>query len=408
MQQQPPSMQSSSAPVSDVQSQQQRDAAEEKAIGENRHAADGSSAAAASIPRLSTAQRFHTDGLHSAFGFLELKELPSVASVCLAWRDALYKERPRTVTMSRIKPSQLLFFTASPLARHVQTLDLLKHGPCGLLEVKLLQQLPSLTQLRMQVNGDAFRDAVRFTGGEAAAASLVSRMLPRSVTILELKLGRCAHQSQMQQLLVDVVSHQSQLTALTLDAVEVTTDGVGLSVLQRLSLLSEVTLKGWQLNEETVLALASLAPLRYLTVNQGKEWTAELLTLLTDPEHSQLTGLRSLSLRDCIVTAAHMQALAQLPALNHLVSGHFLPDALPLLSSLHSLTTLRIQMDGFESWHLTPAALVVPHLAGSAQLTLLQLQCFSITEADLQALVVTLPICRPARWDMLSCLRSPR
>ncbi len=71
------------------QRQHQREAAEQQASREDRHAADSISAAAASFPRLSTAQRFHTDGLHCIFAFLQLKELPSTAAVCLDLQRAV-------------------------------------------------------------------------------------------------------------------------------------------------------------------------------------------------------------------------------------------------------------------------------------------------------------------------------
>ncbi len=403
MQQLPSTMQQpSTAAVADAHSQQQRqrqqqrDEAEAKASGEDKHAANGSSAAAAaSIPPLSTAQRFHTDGLQSVFAFLQLKELPSVALVCLAWRNALYKEPSRLVSNSRITPSQLPLLIASPLRHHQQTLDMLKHKPCSLSDVKLLQQLPSLKQLSLQLDGNAWLEAADFIGDGAAAAALLSRMFPRSLERLALKLGKCARTLKAQHLMIDVASLQSQLMELTLELVgdvvldaDVTAD---VSALQRLPLLTKLTLAGWPLNEEAALALASLSSLESLNVNDGEYWTAELLTLLCDPAHCKLTRLRTIYLNHSTIAAAHMQALAQLPALNDLRSWYFQPDALPLLSSLRSLTSLDVAMEDGNADTLSDFSLVVPHLAGCALLRALHLNCLFVAEADLKALVAALP-----------------
>ncbi len=137
------------------------------------------------------------------------------------------------------------------------------------------------------------------------------------------------------------------------------------------------------------LALASLASLRRLCVNEGKEWTAEMLTVLCDPSHCKLARLKAIYLEDCRITAAHMQALAQLPALNELYSMSVQPDALPLLPSLPSLTSMGVMMVGAFEEQLTPATVLLPHLDGCA-LVKLDVIRFSFTEADLQALVVAL------------------
>ncbi len=164
------------------QRQQQRKTAEEQEHIEDKRTGGGS--AAALIPRLSMAQLFHTDGLHCIFAFLCLRELPTTVSVCLAWRDVLYKERSRIMTIRRIRPVQIPFFANSPLSRHVATLRLLEHQPCSLLEVKLLQRLPSLTNLSFQVNGNAFAEAARVCSGDAAAAAILSRMFRESSLLL--------------------------------------------------------------------------------------------------------------------------------------------------------------------------------------------------------------------------------
>ncbi len=373
------------------QRQQQRVEAEEKASREHKHKAVGGSAAAASIPRLATAQQFHTDGLHSIFAFLELKELPSSAAVCFNWRNAVYKEPGRSVSVSHMKSLQLPFFVASPLSRHVQSLDLLEQKSCSLAEVKLMQQLPALTELRFLVNGDAFWEAAQSVSADQSASLVVSHLFPSGLRQLGLKLDHCAQPMQTQQLLLDVASHQHSLTELSLDFTAVETDGVDLSVLQRLPLLTWLALKGWRLGEVNVLALASLASLELLSVDEGAGWSAELLALLCDPAQCKLVRLRYLQLQNCVVTAAHMQALALLPALEQLHSWFVQPDALPLLSSLPSLTSLTVMMVGATAANLAPAAQLLPHLAACAQLKLIRLPYFSFTEADLKALFTALP-----------------
>ncbi len=85
-----------------------------------------------------------------------------------------------------------------------------------------------------------------------------------------------------------------------------------------------------------------------------------------------------------------MRALAQLPSPDQIRSMRFMPDALPHLSSIRALTLLDIALADVRAVNPIPAVLLVPHLAGCAQLTDITLRCFAFTEADLQTLVSAL------------------
>ncbi len=404
MQQQP-----SSSAIGDAHSQQQRqrlqqrEAAEQKASGEDRHAA-GRGAASASVSGLSTAQLFHTDGLQCIFAFLQLKELPSTAAVCRDWRDALYKERSRQVTVEPQAMSLLQLLVTSPLRHHVQTLDLLHHDMRSLLDLHALNQLPSLTALSVRFHKSAF--VTNRVGGVTSAAA-ISRMFPRTLSSLYVRVDIGTPVT----FIVDIVSHLLQLTELTLIVDERLCESLIESawMLQRLSLLKKLTLSGWEVDDAVMpLQLRSLAALEELRITGGlfHIWSTKTLRSLTEPTQSKLARLRFIDLSDDTVDAESMQALARLPALEELSPKYFEPDAFPLLASFRALTSLAVRVAGDETLGdetddetLTPAALIIPHLSGCVQLTSIELHDFSFTDADLQALVAALPHLQKCTFD---------
>ncbi len=162
MQQQPPTMQQEQQ----QQGQQQLDAAEEQTNGEESRAAvaDTGDAAAPSVTGPSTAQLFHTDGLHCLFSFLALSELPSVACLCRAWCNALYGAPARKEHFYLFhRDSHLMLLVRSPLRYHLNSLTV--YSAYSLLELQQLQQLPSLT---VTLQADTFWDVATGAGAEQA------------------------------------------------------------------------------------------------------------------------------------------------------------------------------------------------------------------------------------------------
>ncbi len=282
----------------------------------------------------------------------------------------------------------------SPLRHHISSLYF-EDKRCDVATVQLLTHLPSLTQLSLTVNGDAFMHAAGLAGGGAGAAAFIGCMFPSSVTNLDLTLGDCEQLSQAQRLLLNVVSSHPQLTSLKLNFTLIAAGSEvnrELSVLQRLPLLTTLELSGIKATEISAKALASLASLKSLWLKPGQLWTPELVSVLTDPAHCKLARLEKLVLFMCLVTAAYMPALARLPRLQVLMFGmRFWPDALPHLASLRSLTSLDLHMQGARPVNLASATPALPHLSACALLTGISFMYFSFTQADVQTLVAMLP-----------------
>jgi len=75
-------------------------------------------------------------------------------------------------------------------------------------------------------------------------------------------------------------------------------------------------------------------------------------------QQCKLAHLHDQALRCCALQALHMQVLAQLP-LASLSCKELAPDALPLLSSLRSLTELTLVMQSASAETLANASVVV-------------------------------------------------
>jgi hypothetical protein len=143
-------------------------------------------------------------------------------------------------------------------------------------------------------------------------------MLPARLTSLSVQLSECSHPARAQQLLIGALSHHHQLKQLTLYFND-DSSGANLSPLQRLPSLTKLTLIGCQLSSAHVKTLASLSLLQTLSVSGIKagqqSWTVGHLAMLVTPAHCRLVSLTELELDDHEVSAAHMTALQQLPAL---------------------------------------------------------------------------------------------
>lgn len=380
-----------------MHSQQQRDEAEQQSISEDRHAAVvGAASASASAPALlaraySSAQLYHTDGLHCIFAFLPLRSLPAVAAVCKHWLAAAAKEPSRALSIL-YAPFLLPLLIHSSLRHHVQSLDLLQS--CGMDTLGQLQRLPSLTRLRICVDGDELLQIAVAAGGGRHAVTVISRMFPRDLTSIKLRVTDSAQSAQAQQLLIKIVARVMKLSILKLDFSQQIASDLQLSPLQRSTQLASLTLtgSGWRLRESHAQQLASLSSLTELNVNSGSGWTAPLLNVLTDPAHCMLQQLHCLQMLACrCVSAAHVQALARLPALCKLKTWILVPDALPQLSSLSALTDLGVAMAGSDENNLSPAAGILPHLSACTSLTSLIFCHWIFQPADLQMLVTSLP-----------------
>jgi hypothetical protein len=367
------------------------------------------------------AQHFHADGLRSVCACLDLSELPSVSSACLAWRDALYKERSRQVLVDHLALSQIPQLALSPLRHHVRALYVRVFGEemFDLSAMESMNALPSLKELSIQLSGDALWDAALLASGGgvsdtgsaaivAAGAAVIGRSFPRSVTRLTLKLvlgnRYLAVLSQKQQLVCDIACGQPQLSELTMDLDRLNSHHVDVDVagLRNLCALRHLTLH-WRLTVRGVRELRQIASLESLKVADGAGWSDELLDVLTDPAQCKLSHLRLLGFASRTLTAAGAQSLARLPALEELRPWCISSDALPHLTSLSALTSLHLRVAGTyggdRGWVVTPASFVLPHLSGCARLTSIAFQSLSFAEADLQALVQALPQMQKCTFD---------
>lgn len=68
---------------------------------------------------MSAAQLLYTDGLHSIFRFLSLKDLLSAVHSCRSWRDAAYKEKQSRSVEVNLSDDRFPSLLSSPLRHHV-------------------------------------------------------------------------------------------------------------------------------------------------------------------------------------------------------------------------------------------------------------------------------------------------
>jgi hypothetical protein len=163
--------------------------------------------------RPSMAQHFYADGLRSIFIWARLSYLTS----CLHMM---------------------------PLRHHVQTINWTRNRPCCLDKMRMMQRLPLLTELSLAFDGDALLEAARTmtAGGSAGMGAAAVRSLAASRASTSSLARARTTVTQPWRSFLNILSFQPQLARIVVDLDEEFADESNPSPLQRLPLLTDLSL----------------------------------------------------------------------------------------------------------------------------------------------------------------------
>ena len=282
---------------------------------------------------VSPALRCHADALTSVFAFMTLDELPAVMQTCRSWNSDAAKEKARGLTLRLHRPKRLesMCRSASPLLRHISTLEIASFIHVDIQQLRAMQSLQSLIALDVALKADEIATA---TGQRDLRAALPPRL--RSFT---LQAPPFRDSVSLQHVIAALPALHS-LQTLTLHSRQHTVnESLSVEPLLRLPRLTELCLD-IQLSQARLGFIKEMASLQKLNINQGR-WLVQGLHALCSPPH-RLQQLQELDLSATEVGAGHMNELAQLPGLTTLKPTLLAPSAIPLLSRLKRLHTIRL------------------------------------------------------------------
>jgi len=160
-----------------------------------------------SLPSLSTPQRFHHDGFHSIFRYLNITELMAVAQSCQSWLAAVSSSSlPSTVSLHPSSLRQLLSSRCRHIVRQLDVRDTITLQQLR----KVCAELSSLSSLHVTVD----------IGGVRRVPKPIA--FPKKLTSLSIELVLVGHGQihqmvrTIQQAVIDSCFDVQTLTSLSL------------------------------------------------------------------------------------------------------------------------------------------------------------------------------------------------
>ena len=375
----------------------------------------------------SAAQSLFTDGLHSVFRFLSLREVALALRTCSPWLAAASKERSRKAR-ALLTPPQLLLLSRSALCQHVCSI-VLSGDPCTLDDVALLAELPALTSIQpLLLNAQSLLQAISATVEDTKPEQQQRQqpqqpvVWPQRLRALEIRIEGGEVPSDMQdafmrarQFVIDSVARLGSITSLSLslrtgsesgpESAAAACGALDLSPLVvGLPQLASLQISEWVASRSQLAAIRLMSSLTSLSINRGRWTAAQLMDLCdNDPPHAphRLQNLRRLCLERTILTSEHLPALADLPALAQIAPEAWDPDALASLPALASLNHLQCMHFGLFTWVARPATVLLPHLHACARAltAIVFYPSITFTAAELGELAATLPMLESVAFD---------